>query len=746
MFDPGNIVTIVIAIIILVTYRILDRDNRSLEKVKRYADKLTEDMASYADRRADDLKTYAVELDVHQKAAKEVLRRVQLAEDALGSRAEAIGTMASRIAEYDKALVELKDMSGRVDENLRIIHDESAFVDGVARTLRSSKDEVERIKASIPGIREGMDADAQAVMDELKSSFVQEVRSALDDAQNAVEALRLKAEDSAGTVGTMHAAAADAAEERYRTIETRLADAFKKAREEGEKLEESSFRKLQDHIELRGAKLSEAIETKFTLLRDQAREKVAETQGMIKSFKSDWRTESDQVLAQAKEIATSAAEAMAARVAEAETLVVKAETLYEDRFTKIESKATETARAYQVKVKEALKAYQEDIGSRQMELKAAVKETLVDTKLEAERASAELSEALAVFKSHADDALGSQSERLAAMAGSLALAEKQSAEATSALNEKFTNRSADLERHVMDDFKIRSDELRGLVENGLERLEGMRLDTDRLEKALRDSMAGVERRVGEDFALFGKDLATRQKAFETEFMGESTRVKASVLDLESDLNALKSRAYANVSEKLKVFEDEFFADLRKRREDADEKFAVWRTEMDERLAASQRDASAAQAGLYKEWTDASRETLAMTQSRIQEQAAKLAEQVQAHRQAISGRMGEADDALASLKAAVKADLEDARGAANAYLNAELERWKHDTQERVRGAERAASTDTAALEKAVAVSRATYEKAEKAIQSDATSWKNAFEAALKAAEQERIIAVQTLTEA
>jgi len=176
MFDLGNLVAIGITLILLLIYRILDRDNRSLEKVKRYADKLRDDMAAYADQRAEDLKAYAIDLDVHQQAAKEVLRRVQVAEDTLNARADAIGGMAARIAEYDKALNELRDMSARVDENLVAIHEESAFVDGVARTLKSSKDEMDQLKASIPGLREGFRSDSMAMMEELKATFTQEMR------------------------------------------------------------------------------------------------------------------------------------------------------------------------------------------------------------------------------------------------------------------------------------------------------------------------------------------------------------------------------------------------------------------------------------------------------------------------------------------------------------------------------------------------------------------------------------------
>ncbi|HQO66232.1 MAG TPA: hypothetical protein PLI66_05815, partial [Spirochaetales bacterium] len=281
------------------------------------------------------------------------------------------------------------------------------------------------------------------------------------------------------------------------------------------------------------------------------------------------------------------------------------------------------------------------------------------------------------------------------------------------------------------------------VEQGLTRLEGISLDADRMESALRESMAGVERRVEEDFALFGKDLAARQASFEADFKDDSARVKSAVKDLESDLNALKSKAYADVSEKLKIFEDEFFADLRQRSDDANERFAVWRAEMDERLEASIREADAARAETDRAWSEEARARLAETQGRVQEQLDKLGAQVDAHRSAISERVGEADEALSSLKASVKADLDDARAAANAFMAAELDRWKHDASERVRGAERQAEADGKALEEVTERARAAFTEARATVLAHAEAWKKEYAESMRAAETEHSAAIAAL---
>ncbi|MDX9956975.1 MAG: hypothetical protein RBT68_00915, partial [Spirochaetia bacterium] len=745
MFDPGNIITLVIMLIILVVYRMLDKDNRSLEKIKKYTDKLREDLSAHADARAEDLQSYAVELEVHQKAAREILRRVQTVEDALNSRTEALGAMAARIAEYDKALAELKEMSARVDENLSVIHDESAFVDGVARTLKSAKEEMERLKAAVPDIRDGIAEDARATIEGLRRSMNADIDSAMESVRSEISTLSDKAENSIATVESMHADASKAAEGRFRIIESELESAFARARAEGEQLEDLAFQKLRDQIESRGTRLSEALETRFDTIRDHAKERINETQVMIKTLKADWRKDSDAILAEASASANSAAERIALRMDEAETRVARAEELYEERYQKIETKAREAALALQTKIKENLKAYQDELGIKQTEIRAAIKDGLAGTKAEADHAAAEFESQLRGFRERGELLKSEQNAMLEGIQSSIASTGQYAETAVESLNDKFTTRSAELEKRILADFELRALELRELVEQGLTRLESVRFDADRMEKALRDAMAGVERRVEEDFALFGKDLADRQAAFALDFKNEAARVRSGVKDLENDLNALKAKAYSDVSAKLKIFEDEFFADLRDRRKDADDRFAQWRTDMDDHLAAAIREADAARAELDRNWTEEAKAALIETQARVVEQLAKISAQVDAHRQAISERVGESNDALSSLKAAVKADLDDARTAANAFLNAELDRFKHDSGERVQEAERNALKDARQLEEDARAARARYEAAKQAIEAEAKEHHSTFAVAMKSAESERAAALEALAD-
>src|SRR6056297_2433464 len=103
-FSGADIIVIAIVLIVLFVYRQLDRNNRSLEKVKKYADRVHEELEAHVQAKVVAIKDMGIELEVHQKAAREVLKRVQAIESGLNDRAEEIERIGTRIGEYDAAL------------------------------------------------------------------------------------------------------------------------------------------------------------------------------------------------------------------------------------------------------------------------------------------------------------------------------------------------------------------------------------------------------------------------------------------------------------------------------------------------------------------------------------------------------------------------------------------------------------------------------------------------------------------
>ena len=205
-FTPADFIILGVVLVILLAYRQLDRGNRSLEKVKKYADRQREDLAAYVEKRSDDLQRYAIELDVQQKAAKEVLKRIQGVEEGLSARAEAIGAIEKRLAEYDTALARLMEMSRAVDENLARLHEENDFTNSLNRKLEAAQKSLKAIEAELPALKSGFIRDNAAALDSFREGLLSEVSSSLDETKASLAEASSQAESLLETaqIGRAH--------------------------------------------------------------------------------------------------------------------------------------------------------------------------------------------------------------------------------------------------------------------------------------------------------------------------------------------------------------------------------------------------------------------------------------------------------------------------------------------------------------------------------------------------------------
>jgi DNA repair exonuclease SbcCD ATPase subunit len=705
LFDPGNIITLVLVAIVLGVYRFLDRDNRSLEKVKKYTDRIRDDLGVYVDQRSEDLKSYGIELDVRSKSAKEVLKRVKEAEEEFSSRSDSLEAMGKRVAEYDIILARLADMTGRVDENLKLVHEESVFADQLAKKLKDSEETLARIDREVPLLREHFAEDSQKALAETRDGIIAQAKDRLDATVEQVEALRADTEQRREQVAAFYREANEQAKARYVEMDKLLANAFVKAREEGEQLEDASYEKFREQIDARGDKLKEALDAKLKSLQEAAKERIIETQGLVKGFKGEWQKDARELMDSTQAEISGLSDRLSARIDEIGANADKTEATVTARLDKIETKALEVAQALQTKVKDQLKAHQDELVQRQAEIRA------------------ELSKY---------DASGKEMEKeiQALLAG---------------INEKLTKEAAALEEKTLLDFNKRVEEYRAEVEYKFERLSESNIDIQHMEDSLRAAMAGTETRVEEDFSLFGKDLTARQTAFEEEFQAEAARVRGNMESVEKDINTLKASAYQNVSEKLKLFEDDFFVDLKTRSESIDKRLDEWQETLAGRLAEISGSEESKRQEMAKQASEELRAGMAEVQNQLFEQLHKLSEQAQNFQTGLTAQMANADGSLASLKESVQTDLKEARAGADAYMHTELERYRVDGEQQIKEAERALTSAQAVLVQNIAKLTADWEKQRTEITENSRAERQALAKELEAAGTEIARFRQELTQ-
>jgi len=592
LFTTGNLITLGVVLVVLIVYRRMDRDNRSLEKVKKFADRQRDEISAYVEKRAEDLQRFGIELDVQQKAAKVALDRIQTVQEGLSERAEAIGGIEKRLAEYDAALARLKDMTARVDENLVRIHEESDFIDTVAKRVEAAQKDLQLVQRELPTLKESFARDSAAALDSFKGEVLSEMNGRIVELGSIADKAAAEAREAAAR-----------AESGKTAVDKELARAMERARSEAEKLEDVAFDKLREASEAKAARLKELVDEKFSQLGALAKEKATETQGLVKSFKSEWKAE-------AEELSSS------------------------------------------------LRAAVEDAEARVAASAASVAMTQKSVSELAEKAQAEREAALAKIKGDRE-----------------------------AMEAKLAADGSTLQTKSFEEFNRRLDEYASEIEGRFEKLEAAGAEMGGLDQALRASMQQAERRVENDFEAFGRGQDDRRKKFEEAFNAEAGKLRAGMKALEEELDALKTRAYDNVSAKLKVFEDEFFVDLKARGESIEQRLEAWKADMDKTLSDLAAAAAAERVAAEKASSEETRNRIAENQTRVMEQLDKLRERAQAVQDGISAQSGMAAEALAALKESVLKDAADARATAQAYVEGEISRFTMEAGAKLKTAER-----------------------------------------------------------
>ncbi len=156
-FTIGDIVVLLVVVVILAVYRQTDRNNRSLEKVKRFVERVQGEMDEIVAEKVTMLKDIGIEVDVHQKAAKEVLKRIHAIEEDLTSRTGTLEEIGTRLTQYENVLDQLVEMTRRTEENIGRVRDESEYVDKVGKRIRATQGKIEELERSLPGIVSGFE-------------------------------------------------------------------------------------------------------------------------------------------------------------------------------------------------------------------------------------------------------------------------------------------------------------------------------------------------------------------------------------------------------------------------------------------------------------------------------------------------------------------------------------------------------------------------------------------------------------
>ncbi|AEJ20235.1 SpiroCoCo family coiled-coil protein [Gracilinema caldarium] len=611
IFTTGNLITLGIVLITLVLFRQLDKNNRSLDKVRKYGERLKEDLAAFVAEREAAVKDYAIELDVQQKAAKELLKRLVITEEDLAAKAQAVAKIDERISAYDASLAELMNMTARVQENLNRIKEESPFTETVLKRVLEAKTQLQALEKNLGDIELNFERQNAQALEKAEEEVLAAIRSTVSDLQSTAETIERRVEEHRDAVVAIEKQRKESLNRDLVQVETVLKDALEQARHEAEKLEDAAFvklkeqaleraRKFQTTVEERLLQFQDATKNKVLELQETTKNKILEIQGSVKTFKDEWKQDVSELNGLAK--------------------------VQKEEWKKDLTEAGAQA-----------KAIQEQITAETKQLETAIEQKITDLSSKTESSIQQIIQSFQQkLKELEQKTLEAESKTIASVDGRLK--EYAAAQAIQ-----------------------------------FQRLEAAADEVSHLETELRSFMNETEQRVLQDFALFEKESENRRTAVLTSFESAVNQLKTEMTNLENELNALKTRAYENVSEKLKLFEDDFFADLAKRSEEIDRRLSEWKAAMDSQLEQLEESGRNERAQLEQTYTELFRTRLADQSERFSSDLERLKIQTGAFEEGIREQMEQADQSLQAFKEQLAKDLEEARNAAAAATKAEIGR-------------------------------------------------------------------------
>ncbi|MCL2473137.1 MAG: hypothetical protein FWF26_05605, partial [Treponema sp.] len=287
----GNLLTIGIVLLILILYRQMDRNSRNLKMLRDYSEKLKKEISSHVEAQEHAIKDYAISLNVERDAAKELMKHLQFTEEELAEKAAMVARIDAQLRNYETSLAELDRMTGRVQENMMRVRDESAFVEAAGKRIADSKTRLEDLEKGLLDLENRFERENNEALEKTAGEVLSSVRSDISDLGATAETIERRVEEHRDAIGKIEEKRAADMARNMEQIDAVFKNAMEQAGNKANKMEENALTSLKEQAEERLLKLKAAEEEKLLNYQESAKARVAEVHGMVKNIRDEWRAE-----------------------------------------------------------------------------------------------------------------------------------------------------------------------------------------------------------------------------------------------------------------------------------------------------------------------------------------------------------------------------------------------------------------------------------------------------------------------
>jgi chromosome segregation ATPase len=312
-FGIENIITIGIILLIFLFFRFIDRNLRSVNKAQKFISQWEKGLSSFIDEKSAFIKNFGIQFEVERKAASELMRRIQtLTREELNQKVQALTAIDDRIREYDSNLEELLQMTGRVQENLTRLREESAYVENVEKKVReinekfdAAEGEIDALGDKLASIEADFEQENAAALEKAIDSAVSAARTTIQKMEAEAQSLDRKVEEHREAIDKLERGRVERLGRDEERIEKLLTEAVDRAGNRADKVEEAALTKLRDQAQERVNHIKTNFEEKIKNIQDTVKTKIAEINEQLKENREGWKTETSSIEARQKEYAAN---------------------------------------------------------------------------------------------------------------------------------------------------------------------------------------------------------------------------------------------------------------------------------------------------------------------------------------------------------------------------------------------------------------------------------------------------------
>jgi len=155
-----NVITLALCLSIVLIFRQLDKNSRSIDKVRKFSDKVKGEFELHFAKKREELQNASVEIDVKQSQAVAAVKRLEKIIEEFDGKTKnyekhiaAVNQLEQRALDYDSVIKTLFEMTERVEENLTRIKKESSVIDKVDGKITEQRKMLDALEKRIPLIQ-----------------------------------------------------------------------------------------------------------------------------------------------------------------------------------------------------------------------------------------------------------------------------------------------------------------------------------------------------------------------------------------------------------------------------------------------------------------------------------------------------------------------------------------------------------------------------------------------------------------